>query len=573
MRLLSFLCTLAISTTWCAQAVYSQADSSEAVAGPVTAADPEMPVFELSNARLQKRRDGATQLVFDYRRTRDGKPGLIEVVARLGDDSIGRKMFAGLDQSIGSGTYRVPIGDAIRDRVQREGVEVCAIMELLSSRRNRVGLRTTDIRYHFKISNSIMLGSAKEAITTRPATPDETRRLDVWRKPRKTVIPPSDDYLLMTETKHLAPGMPVMIYLSDEWKPAEYVGEAGSSWKVVRIEAEGVQLTSTFASLLAVKRDDVARLRADPAAFTASVQLVPGLAIAVPEGFVLCPRRLPLLLGTPVKARYGRRLVDGFVIKEKFDQVDLKYKWGAYHETKVPRKHILLTPQVIEWLKAEDAAERFARYLDPQSKATPLECMGLMPANKTADPETSDTAPESIAKKANGTPSVRSEDRNHSPARKVKRYAIKLAVPKGMQIVTLETPLQPGSKLGCNWGSKWYPVTVLALHDDGAVRIRWDDFGANWDADLLREDLIIADRSVRILARKAASPHANPRKWVDRTGKFDVLARYVGIDRGRVRLRKPDGQEVEVPIDRLSEEDRRLIEDLSARETIGGGDR
>lgn len=50
--------------------------------------------------------------------------------------------------------------------------------------------------------------------------------------------------------------------------------------------------------------------------------------------------------------------------------------------------------------------------------------------------------------------------------------------------------------------------------------------------------------------------------WSDSTGKFSVVAEYVGIKSGKVRLRKTDGSEIEVLLDRLSEEDQKFAKDL-----------
>jgi len=42
------------------------------------------------------------------------------------------------------------------------------------------------------------------------------------------------------------------------------------------------------------------------------------------------------------------------------------------------------------------------------------------------------------------------------------------------------------------------PGMTIAVFVDGAVRVRWDDFGPAWDVDLLREDLIINDKDLKL---------------------------------------------------------------------------
>ncbi len=52
------------------------------------------------------------------------------------------------------------------------------------------------------------------------------------------------------------------------------------------------------------------------------------------------------------------------------------------------------------------------------------------------------------------------------------------------------------------------------------------------------------------------------RTWADRTGKFRVEAELVSVADGKVRLRRTDQQEIEVPIDQLSDEDQQFLATL-----------
>lgn len=561
--------TLLLVIPRCALAL--QFDRDPPVLAPLAEADHEMPTFQLSNARTGKSRDGkATMLMFDYRRTREGKYGAIEVVARIGNEPGGTKLFAGLNNNSESGTYRIRLGERIRDNIKKHGAEIFVIMEMLSSR--RVGGGMQDIRYHFKLSNSTTLGKAKSQVTTRPPTADEKRRADVWRKPRKEIVAPPE-YVLMSEADRTAEGMPVLYYSSEEWKPAEFVGSTDTNWKVLRLPGDKVQLSSTFDSFIAVRKVDVELLAADPAAYSPSVTLIPGTATLMPEGFVALPERLKLVPGTPVKVRYLRKTVDGFVLSARYSEVEVRYKWLAYHTGKFKRSYIMLTPQVIEWLEAEDAESRFARYIEEDNQVTPLEAAGIVKPESVVSVEPTVTADAGLSTPATDAPTVGQptpaddstvEAPSQPPPRKLKRYPIKVALPRGMRRISADTPLQPGIKVGCSWASRWYPVTVLALHDDGAVRIHWDDFGSAWDADLSREDLIIDERLSRTLGRKSRSPQASPRKWLDQSGKFEVLARFVKANGDKVHLRKTDGSEIVVPVSKLSDEDRQLVERLRA---------
>jgi hypothetical protein len=50
------------------------------------------------------------------------------------------------------------------------------------------------------------------------------------------------------------------------------------------------------------------------------------------------------------------------------------------------------------------------------------------------------------------------------------------------------------------------------------------------------------------------------RTWTDSTGKFPVRAEFVEFKEGKVRLRKENGKEVTLPIARLSQPDRELVQ-------------
>jgi thiol-disulfide isomerase/thioredoxin len=57
---------------------------------------------------------------------------------------------------------------------------------------------------------------------------------------------------------------------------------------------------------------------------------------------------------------------------------------------------------------------------------------------------------------------------------------------------------------------------------------------------------------------------AEERKWTDKTGKFSVTAELVGVEDGKAVLRKADGKEISVALDRLSAEDQKYIENRPA---------
>ena len=63
-----------------------------------------------------------------------------------------------------------------------------------------------------------------------------------------------------------------------------------------------------------------------------------------------------------------------------------------------------------------------------------------------------------------------------------------------------------------------------------------------------------ADRqAVPAIARAAT------RTWTDASGSFKVEATLVGVEDGKVQLRKTDGTTIAVPIDKLSAADQAIV--------------
>lgn len=68
-----------------------------------------------------------------------------------------------------------------------------------------------------------------------------------------------------------------------------------------------------------------------------------------------------------------------------------------------------------------------------------------------------------------------------------------------------------------------------------------------------------------VVAIVGSSSLAAPREWTDGTGRFRVDAELVGVQDGKVLLKKPDGSEVSVPLEKLSEADRAFVAQQTSR--------
>jgi thiol-disulfide isomerase/thioredoxin len=65
-----------------------------------------------------------------------------------------------------------------------------------------------------------------------------------------------------------------------------------------------------------------------------------------------------------------------------------------------------------------------------------------------------------------------------------------------------------------------------------------------------------------------AAATAEEREWADRSGKFTVMAEFVGVDGDNVVLRRSNGKEFKVPIERISDADQEFVK----AQSIGAGD-
>ena len=75
--------------------------------------------------------------------------------------------------------------------------------------------------------------------------------------------------------------------------------------------------------------------------------------------------------------------------------------------------------------------------------------------------------------------------------------------------------------------------------------------------------VVLASGAVR--AAEAPKASAGPRTWTDSTGKFKVKATLVDLLDDKVQLQREDGKTVEVPLERLSAEDREAAKAIFER--------
>ncbi len=88
--------------------------------------------------------------------------------------------------------------------------------------------------------------------------------------------------------------------------------------------------------------------------------------------------------------------------------------------------------------------------------------------------------------------------------------------------------------------------------------------------------MFVLGMHVLVLSASAAGLGAEPaarqlRQWTDATGKHSIQAEFVELKDGKVRLRKEDGKEVTIPLEKLSEADRKFVEQQSNGKPASAG--
>ncbi|MCA9129216.1 MAG: hypothetical protein KDB22_19145 [Planctomycetales bacterium] len=112
-----------------------------------------------------------------------------------------------------------------------------------------------------------------------------------------------------------------------------------------------------------------------------------------------------------------------------------------------------------------------------------------------------------------------------------------------------------GDEIEYLWGNNWYPGTVLAA-EKNVVAIEY-----MWGGSLRREQV----NALNLRFPWEAKAITQMRFWNDAAKQFKVRAAAMSIKDGLVLLRKDDGNEISVPIDKLSDTDQKLLEKVKAQ--------
>jgi len=283
--------------------------------------------------------------------------------------------------------------------------------------------------------------------------------------------------------------------------------------------------------------------------------------------------------------------------------------------------------QQAEKVAAEQAERRRVARL-PLDKQTKAEVLRLLNSNRAGDvvraihqlyplqPETPD--PELLAavreKLTSSDPAVAS-----SAERLLSRWSPEYAqwlkineayqnggsVASSGKFVAPKTPLTVGQLVQYKeqrLGNRWKPAEVAALLEDSTVLLRPRGSGANRPVTVARDQIQLAPDEVdqpgkpglgSPFASSARPPRSSAprtpsqgrpqplppasrsnaaRMWTDVTGQFRIEAVVLEITDSEVQLKRTDGKEIAVPLEKLSEEDRAYVRHLQAAQSKSAAD-
>ncbi len=440
--------------------VYAQ-NAAEAPLRPHSKA----PVYQLSNLRILNDTPFG-DLAFDYSREGDNKAvSGIELVSR---NAQGRQSTATLFPTAlakQQGTVQL----------KTFGGGVAGGVELWLELRQFIGGKTL----RQKISNSVTIGNISQT-EPREWNAEETKAFEQWEKSNTPPPPPPTGYLAVSAEAPLLPGMPVLAGWMGEWKQAEVIEVAKDGAVTVKYPEYSSFLVARPRTWLAIEKKTLDAGRTNPKQFVASVKVLPGGTTPIDPNLEAVTASTPLVPGAPLKAEWASRWNDVTVL-EVLENDRVRIRWdnysSAWDEDK-DRSALLVTKSTLAALKKPDAKEQFAKRAEQASSSF----------SRQSGSSFGENAVRNSARDAN-----------------LRRYPIRSPIPGNAVRVTEDTPLEEGTKLGANWGSRWYDVTVLAVHDDGSVKIRWDDYGSAWDGDMARDCLAIDKKVLQKLESKSCA--------------------------------------------------------------------
>lgn len=129
-----------------------------------------------------------------------------------------------------------------------------------------------------------------------------------------------------------------------------------------------------------------------------------------------------------------------------------------------------------------------------------------------------------------------------------------------MSLAALGADYKEGEEIEVFFLNEWLPAKVVEVNKQGLVQARFQ-FANALKVEVFKPEAVRAKYESGAIWRG--------RMWSDASGSFKIKAALLAVLPDRVKLRKTDGQEIEVPIAKLSEADQKFLQKLRAE--AGGG--
>jgi ribosomal protein L11 len=195
------------------------------------------------------------------------------------------------------------------------------------------------------------------------------------------------------------------------------------------------------------------------------------VSVKAPDGSEFVPNTAKLTKGTRLQACFQDKWSPLTTISEN-DDGSVNVRWddfGAQYDCSMIRGELVIATSL-------------------------LSSLGKHPASRFAQ-----TVPNWASESAKNTKPV-------SPnAKPRKRYQVTIEIPSDSQLVPQDLKLKPGIPLQACFAGKWNPITALGEYDDGALEVRWDEYGEAFDCSMVRDELIIKKELAQQLRTNPAS--------------------------------------------------------------------
>ncbi len=508
------------------------------------------PHYRLSGIRVDKDHFGRAELVIDYTRQRDGD-GEVRIAGNTPD---GPLVITGSLPEFDRESGQIRLSKLFGAGAGSYDYEVYLVTPA-----NWAGEELGDCM----VSNTVRLGKPGQKTVAREWTDSERA---AYRRHLRGKNPPAElpeGFVRATSKTELLPGMPIKVGHYGEWQDAEVVENINHILISVLVDGEARLKRKPKTGWIAVNREVLKQGEKNPSQFSTDIRILTGGTLPLPEDAVQLPDDIDLIVGTPLLVDRGGQWSEAYVVDADAGTVQVRFGGTVTTvDRDRPRERYAIRLSTLDELSGSATAEHFAADL-------------LAPRQGPAgDPGEKDEALDSSMVFPLGDVQQVAWDR----AKRREHYAISIELPAASQVIPKDLKLDPETPVAFCWQEEWQPATVLSENTDGSVNIHWTGHADAFDCSVIRSELIIQDKSVSLLRKKYGKSAAEfptamrpmdltkaLRTWTDATGEYKIEARLVSQTAQSVTIRTKAGREIIVAMNKLSQDDRRFLQQVKPK--------